>query len=298
VIGSLPELTPQQAARRAGQEFQFGAPIGLERWRSYPALLVIGWCLGVAAAFGMFIVGVAPNPGVSKPLVLACLAVVLLVCYLMIVVGTKRRVLRGWLARYPDGYIQMLASGPGARAVRWASVTEVTVTYRTTTVYTGTTATSNTSVDSFSARPFIGRLPPEVKGQWQAWKLMSDALQAVGPRLVTAMIEAYESGRPVAFGSVRIDQHGITVPRADGVVSWADIHAIRMRHVRLARGGSVVREVRLSCEGRAGHRKIVISGLPNGIFLPRVIAHAAAQHGVPVRGSVNHSLQSLSSVRK
>lgn len=299
VIGSLREMTPEQAARRVGQELQFGAPVGLERWRSYPALLILGWILGFVAATGMLSMGLDSNLGVSKPLVLGCLTALLLVCFFMIVVGRKRRVLRGWLARYPHGYVRMLASDPGPRAVRWASVTDVTVTYRTTTIYPGTGATvSNPFVGSFSARPFIGWLAPEVKGQWEVWKLMRDALRAAGPRLVTSMIEAYESGRLVALGSVRIDQHGVASGSWDGMVSWADIHTIRMRHLSLGRGGTVVKEVHLSCHGRVGHRKIVISGLPNGIFLPRVIAHAAARHGVPVKGNVTHSMPGLSSARR
>jgi DNA-binding SARP family transcriptional activator len=301
VVGSLREMTPGQAARRVGQELQFGAPIGLQRLRSYPALLILGWLLGFAAAFVMLLAGVDSNWGPSRPLVLACFAVLLLIGCFMIAVGRKRRVLRGWLARYRYGYAWMRASDPGPAAVRWASVTEVSVTYRTTIVATGWPAgatVKNISVGSFSARPFIGWLAPDVGGQWEAWTLMRDALQAAGPRLVTAMIEAYESGRLVAFGPVRIDQQGVASPSRDLVVSWADIHAIRMRHIRLARGGSVVSEIHLSCHGRAGHRKIVISGLPNGIFLPSVIAHAAAQHGVPVKGSVSHSMLGQSPARK
>lgn len=286
LIGSLREMTPGQAARRVGQELQFGEPIGLEWERSYPALLMLGWILGAAAASGMFaaMAGVDVRADVSKPLVLACIAVLLLVCCLLIAVGWKRRVPRGWLARYRYGYVELLAGDPGPRAVRWASVTEVTATYRTATTNSAPTAAPATFMDSFSARPFIGRLAPTVGSRWQPPTLMRDALGAVGVRLLTAMIEAYDSGRLVAFGSVRIDQHGVVLPGRDLVVSWGDIRAIRMRHV-----GGVLREVRLSCHGRARHRKIVISGLPNGIFLPRVIAHAAARHGVPVKGRVTPS---------
>lgn len=298
MAGSLRKMTPGQAARRVGQELQFGALIGLRRWRSYPALLILGWLLGFMAAYVMLLAGADSNWGPSRPWVLAWAPVLLLVCGFMIAVGTKRRVVRGWLARYRYGYVRMLASDPGPAAVRWASVTEVTVTYRTAIVATGYPAgatVKNTSADSFSARPFIGWLAPDVGSQWQAWTLIRDALGAAGPRLVTAMIEAYESGGLVAFGSVRIDQHGVASPR---VVSWADIRAIRTRRVRLSSGGTVVSEVYLSCHGRARDRKIVISGLPNGIFLPQVIAHAAAQHGVPVKGSVTHSMLGLSSAKK
>jgi hypothetical protein len=279
---SLREMTPAQAARRVGEELQFGKPFTVARLHSYPGFLIAGWLLGFLVAVTMLSVGADPNAGPGKPLVLACLAVLLLVCFFMIVFGTKRRVLGGWLARYRDGYVQMLAGDPGPRAVRWASVTEVTVTFRTTTFYAGTAPATTTSVGSFSARPFIGGMAPQVTRHW----LMTDALRAAGPRLVNAMIEAYESGKQVAFGSVSIDQNYVALPGLDGPISWADIHAIRMRHVRLGQGGRVVTEVRLSCRGGPGHQKIVISGLPNGIFLPRVIAHAAAQHGVPVRGNI------------
>jgi hypothetical protein len=286
VAGRLRETTPEQAADLVGREFEFGAPVGIERWRSYPAVLVLGWLLGVVAALGMIIVALDPNAGGSEPDVLGCLAIVLLAGVFMIAVGARRRVLRGWLARYQDGYAQFLVTDPGPRVVRWSGVAEVTVTFRTTTVYTGQVATTSTHVHSFSARPFIGRLAPEVGQQWESWRLLTDAVRVVGPRLVPAMIMAYEAGRVAAFGPVGVDQHGVTVPGPGTLVPWPDIRSIRMRHVDLARGGRVVRAVHLSCRGKPGQRKIEVSGLPNGIFLPRVIAHAAARHGVPVKGKV------------
>jgi hypothetical protein len=254
VVGSLREMTLEQAARRVGQEFGFGPPVVLQGSHSHPALHFVGWLLGLVAAFGIFLAGVDSNWGPSRPVVLACLPVVLLVGFFMVVVGTKRGVLNGWLARYRYGYVQMLASDGRLRAVRWASVTEVTVSYNTTIVATGWPAgasVKNVSVDSFSARPFIGRLAPKAAGVG----LMRDALRAVGPRLVTAMIKACESGRPVTFGSVRIDQHGVASPSRHWAVSWADIHAIRMRNVRLGSGVRVVRESTSAATGRRVTRR-------------------------------------------
>ena len=279
-------MTPEQASAHVGRDLQLGYRLSIERWRSNPAMLVCGWLLGVAAALGLLIIGVDNRAGGGQPAILGCLAVVLLACVVMIAVGLRRRVVRGWLARYQAGYAQLLATDPGPRVVRWASVDEVTITFRTTTVYTGQAATTSTHLHDFSARPFIGRLAPEVGHRWGTWRLMKDAVRVVGPRMIPAVIEAYDAGRPAAFGPVRVGKDGVTLSAAGTPIPWPDIRSIRMRTVDLARGGRVVRAVYLHCRARPAHRVIEVSGLPNGIFLPRVIAHAAAQHGVPVRGKV------------
>jgi hypothetical protein len=283
----LSPLTPEQAAAHVGAEFELGGAMGIERWRGNPAVLVLGWLLGAAAALGLLIVGVDNHADGGRPAILGCLAVVLLACVVMIAVGLRRRVVRGWLARYQAGYAQLLATDPGPRVVRWASVDEVTVTFRTTAVYTGQATSTSTHLHSFSARPCIGGgLAPEVGPRWGTWRLLKDARRVVGPRLVNAAVDAYNAGRPAAFGPVRVAADGVTLSAAGTPVPWPDIRSVRLRTVDLARGGRVVRAVHLSCRARPAHRVIEVSGLPNGIFLPRVIAHAAAQHGVPVKGKV------------
>jgi len=213
---------------------------------------------------------------------------VLLACAGLVAVGRRRRVVRGWLARYQGGYAQLLATDGGPRAVRWTTVAEVTVTFRTTTVYTSQAAYTSTRLHRFSASPCVtGGLAPVVGPRWGSWRLLKDAVRVVGPRLVSAAEDAYDAGQPAAFGPVRVSRDGVTVPGAATPVSWPDIRSIRLRHVDLARGGRVVRAVHLSCRSRPAHRVIEVSGLPNGIFLARVIAHAAAGHGVPVKGKVS-----------
>ena len=280
-------MTPEQASAHVGRDLQLGYRLSIERWRSNPAMLVCGWLLGVAAALGLFIVGTDNHAGGGQPDILGGLAAVLLACAVMIAVGLRRRVVRGWLARYQDGYAQMLATDPGPRAVRWVTVAEVTVTFRTTSTYTGQATTTSTHLHSFSARPGIAGGPaPEVGPRWGSWRLLKDARRVVGPRLVNDAVDAYDAGRPAAFGPVRIGKDGVTLSAAGAPVPWPDIRSVRLRTVDLARGGRVVRAVHLSCRARPAHRVIEVSGLPNGIFLPRVIAHAAAQHGVPVKGRV------------
>ena len=283
----LSQMTPEQAAAHVGRELELGDPMGLERWRGNPAMLVLGWLLGVAAALGLIIAGADNHLGGSQPGILGCLAAVLLACVVMIAVGLRRRTVRGWLARYQAGYAQWLATDPVPSVVRWASVAEVTVTFRTTTVYTGQAAGTSTHLHTFSARPVTGRLAPAVGPRLGNWRLLKDAVRVVGPRVVPAAIAAYDAGRPAAFGPVRVGQDGVAVSAAGAPISWPDVRSVRIGHVDLARGGCVVRSVHLTCRVKPAHRVIEVSGLPNGIFLARVIAHAAAAQGVPVRGRVS-----------
>lgn len=125
-----------------------------------------------------------------------------------------------------------------------------------------------------------------------SWRLLQDAMRVVALRLVPAIIEAHDRGQPAAFGSARTGQEGVTVPGPGGLVPWRDIRSIRVQHIDLPRRhGRVVRAVRLSCRARPAHRAIGISGLPDCIVAPHVIAHAAAQHGVRVRGRPSSRLQ-------
>jgi hypothetical protein len=290
VAGPLWAVPPEESVGLVGRELELGAPVGTEYWRSYPVLLVLGWILALAAAMGLGIAGLAASGDASTTEALGGLAVAFAAGVVMIAAGTRQRVLRGWLAHYPDGFAQLLATDPGPRAVRWASVEEVTVTFKTTAVYTGQITTTTTYVDSFSAHPFIGGLAPDL-GRWRSWRLMMNAQRAAGPRLVAAMIAAYESGQPAAFGSFRFDQSGVTFPGPGAAgpgttVPWRDVRSIRLRPVSLSHGGPVVGAVVLSCQGNPRTRTIAVSGLPNGLFLPRVIAHAARRQGVPVKGQV------------
>jgi hypothetical protein len=197
-------------------------------------------------------------------------------------------VVLGWLARYEKGYAQLLPDAPGPRVVHWASVADVTATFRTTTSYAyaggGGVGVTSTDFRSFSARLLAGEPTSDIAGaQWEIGHLLADALRTVGPRIIPAAIAAYESGKPTAFGLVSIDQHGITVPWLAVPVLWPGIKSIEMKNARAMRKTRIVTEVCLHVSPRAPDHlpvDINISGVPNGIFLPGVIAHAAAQHGV------------------
>jgi hypothetical protein len=267
-------MAPEQAADLVGRESGLGASTGLTLWHSTPGSLVCGWLLVCAAGFAMLIILH------KKPDIFGYPAAALAAGAVMIAVGRDRRAVLGWLARYEKGYAQLLPDAPGPHVVHWASVAEVTATFRTTT----SNGWSSTDFRSFSARLLAGEPTSDIAGsQWEIGHLLADALRTVGPRIIPAAIAAYESGQPSAFGLVSIDQHGITVPWLAMPVLWPGIKSIGMKNARAMRKTRIVTEVCLHISPGAPDGlpvDINISGVPNGIFLPGVIAHAAAQHGV------------------
>lgn len=289
--GRLREMPLGQAASLVGQESGLGAVTGVARWSSNPATLSCGCVLVLLVCMaGVVLLALASSADIN-PDILGYPAAALAVGAVLIVIGLRRSVLLGWLARYEGGYAQLLPDAPGPRVVHWADIAEVTATFRTTTTAVSAAASLPfTDFSGFSARLLTGEPAPEIAGtQWKVDRLVAEALRAVGPRVIPAAIAAYESGQPVAFGpAVGVDQHGIAGSLLAAPVSWPDIESIEMRQVEVMRGTRVVTEIRLRFPRQKPTRRptgICLSGLPNGIFLPGVIAHAAVRHGVPVSKS-------------
>jgi hypothetical protein len=88
--------------------------------------------------------------------------------------------------------------------------------------------------------------------------------------LVPPLIEAYESGEPVAIGDACIDRAGITVdPPGGESIAWSEIRSITTRHVTsFADSIAPVQEIEISKQSGNICRVISLDGVPNGIFLP------------------------------
>lgn len=162
---------------------------------------------------------------------------------------------------------------PRPRAVRWADVTEVTFTISVTPA---ANTTPVVLMDTFTVRPYLGSAMPEPDA----------ALQTVGGRIVRALTAAYDAGETVGFGALRVNQHGIVLPGTPEQVPWTGIRKARLRSIILSTSAlpQVTSAVSLAHSGRFRRSQIGLSGLPNGMFFPALLRHAAAQHRIPVHG--------------
>ena len=82
-----------------------------------------------------------------------------------------------------------------------------------------------------------------------------------------------------------IDRAGITVdpPRGESI-AWSEIRSITTRHVTsFADSIAPVKEIEISKQSGNICRAISLDGVPNGTFLPHLLAYAAAQNGIPLR---------------
>lgn len=192
-----------------------------------------------------------------------------------------RRRVRGWLALYQGGYADVDMACPRPRAVRWADVTEITFTIR---IWPGANSTPSIVMKTFTARPYLGSAMPE-PGEKHAARLYKAALQTVGDRMIRALTAAYDAGETTNFGPIHVSQHGIALPGTADPVPWTEIRNVRLRNVTLnAAGPQVTNAVSLARSGRFWSSRVELSGIPNGLFFPAVLRHAAAQHRIPVHG--------------
>lgn len=97
------------------------------------------------------------------------------------------------------------------------------------------------------------------------------------------MIETYASGEPVVLGPVRVGPEAVTAA-AGPAVPWPRIRLIRLAHVPRADTAAPVHRIEVFGTGSGVAAEISISGIPNGIFLPHLLAFAAARNGVPLEG--------------
>jgi hypothetical protein len=97
------------------------------------------------------------------------------------------------------------------------------------------------------------------------------------------MMYAYDSGQPVVLApNAQVSQWGIIYMRGNRR-AWTDIGAVVMEHSVAGPGVITRMDLRKAGKGRL-HNYCDPSGVPNGIFLADLIAHAARQRGIRVGG--------------
>jgi hypothetical protein len=141
-------------------------------------------------------------------------------------------------------------------------------------------------LNGFSLTTGTGTRLPGLKGHRRELRdLVAEAVRQLAPRLVPALTEAYESGGTVSFGRVLVSQQGITLsawyPPGE-LVPWSQVKSVHMTYID-SKNGDYVHEIVVGRKGRETE-EIRVAGLPNGIFLPALLHHAAGQHGVMVTG--------------
>lgn len=198
---------------------------------------------------------------------------------------------------YAGGLAQFVAGEPEPHVVRWDDVKTITVTH--SSMKPG----SEPEITGFALRGPGGTVLASI-GKYRKQVmcgLVAEAGRVLAPRLVPPLIGAYESGEPVMMGWWRIDRRGITDGRVTGGrhVSWAGMKSVDITYmtymaasVTVAGAGAAdftASDVpppvkRITIRPRSGKAFAWSpSAVPNGIFLPHLIAHAAKRDGVTVR---------------
>lgn len=186
---------------------------------------------------------------------------------------------------FEGGLARLTTADPQTCVLRWDEVDTVTATivsdndggwYYTCALHgrTGTAITLAWDDDGT-----VGSAPA------LACSLLSAAARLLAPRFVPPLIEAYEAGQPVSIGGWTLDRAGISGSGSGYVTDscpWTGITRISMR--RQPDQGGPATLVTVSRVGRRPDLEIDLSEIPNGIFFPSLVAHAATCNGVDVRG--------------
>jgi hypothetical protein len=96
------------------------------------------------------------------------------------------------------------------------------------------------------------------------------------------MTEAYESGAAAAFGRVVVSREGIAVSALDELIEWPQVKSVHLTYIG-SQDGDYADQVIVGRKGMPT-TEISVSGLPNGIFLPHLLAHVAGRQGVMLTG--------------
>lgn len=292
-------------ARRLGEEFALGDVRGVTRSRAErpfrPRLLAVGNAMCIAGAFGLllFMVLLIIGGFIWNSLTSSFAGTVIF----LVLMGISGVVGVGYFA---GGIMANHAMAPGTDAVRtfwfdgglarlatadqqtcvlrWDEVDTVTATivsdndggwYYTCALHgrTGTAITLACDDDGT-----VGYAPA------LACSLLSEAARLLAPRFVPPLIEAYEAGQPVSIGCWTLDRTGISGSGsgyATDSCPWTGITRISL--LRQPGKGGPATLITVSRDGRRPDLEIDLSEIPNGIFFPGLVAHAATCNGADVR---------------
>ena len=286
--GELDERRPVAERERAlaySAEFRLGSLERVSRGRQmhrYTGLgVVFGGIVLVAGLPTLIGIDAGPYTGVTKAVVSAVVGALLVGCVWLLAEGRSRTRLTSRLYRYSDGLAQLVGDEPEPRVARWADVKDFTVDY-----YESDEVMPR--FNGFSLTTSTGTRLPGLSGpvhRRELRDLVAEAERQLAPRLVPALTEAYESGGTVSFGRVLVSQPGIRLsawyPPGE-LVPWSQVKSVHMTYIN-SKYGDYVHEIVVGRKG-GETEEIRVSGLPNGIFLPALLHHAAGQHGVMVTG--------------
>jgi hypothetical protein len=280
-------LDDHERAVAIGEDFGLGALVKVLRSRKFPAMTGWGALLGILTV----LMGLPIVAGISavhyalttKVVVGAVFGALFLFSCLLVGRGVSRSRVDGRLYRYFGGLAQLVQDEPEPRVVRWTDVDTFTVS-----VYKLDEATAR--LNGFTLHTTTGTSLPGLRRyrQPELHDLVTGIGKVLTPRLVPAMTERYESGEPVVFGKVRVDQAAITVETLDAdpeVIEWSGIRWVAVAH--LPQVGAMRIPQCITITRKAGHGvplEVELSGVPNGIFLPPLLEHGARRNGIPVYG--------------
>ena len=289
MTGEVDERRPiddQERALRIGAEFGLGTLERVSRTRDFPRYAAWSGLLGVIVLLigGPVAAGVAGGPSALavKAVVATCVGALFAASCALLGAGIARATVSGRLFRYSDGLVQLVPGEPEPRVAPWADVREFMVFYSHSDEapprLSGFLVITNTGTSLPGLRAH-GRRGRELRA------LVAEADRNLAPRLVPAMTEEYEAGAAVSFGRVHVSKEGITLSiwSPQGVlIPWSQVKSIHMTHIASV-DGDYVYEIIIGRKGQPTE-EVGVSGLANGIFLPVLLAYAAARQGVMVTG--------------
>lgn len=187
--------------------------------------------------------------------------------------------------RYPDGIIQLVSGEPEPRVLRWAAVDSVRLVFYDPTdgpflLLSCQLEGAGTTVDAGGASGL--QYPTGVIRD-----VARDAERNLAPRIAGSLISRFDAGEPVIAGHWRIDQAGVTTnhhkPGKSRLIPWTDIREIIVSNNN-ARGNADPPDKICLRPRRAWalERVLFLAYIPNGMFLPHLFDHIAAQHALPL----------------
>lgn len=274
----------RELALLLGGEFGLGPLEQVSRSRVLPKYVGWGGLLGVIVALvgAPVAAGVAGGPYAVavKAVVAALVGGLFAACGVLVAAGIARSTVSNRLFRYSGGLVQLVGGEPEPRVARWADVREFTVYYDQTDEEPprlgGFLVTTGTGTSLPGLRAYRGRR--ELRA------LVAEAEGNLAPRLIPAMTETYDSGAAVSFGRIQVSQEGITAARwnVGDPIPWSQVKSIHLTYIG-DKDGDYVHEIIVGRKG-GPTEEISVAGLANGLFLPALLAHAAARQGVLVTG--------------
>jgi hypothetical protein len=275
----------QDLATSLAEDFGPGKVRLTARARALPLVILPGFLLAFVAATTGILVVFAFDAKVIDAAVFGGLF--LLGCVLL-GVGIARSTVISRLFWYDGGLVQLTGDEPERGVLGWSDLETVTTWFgrgeQTGTMFsgcilrggTGTVLRFNCSGDDHLR---LGTYRSRVLR-----RLVAEADSVLAARLVPSLIEIYESGEPVKVGNASVDRAGITVDsRAGGYLAWSEIRSMETKEVGMFTGTHPIYGISIIKHAqKARPVDISIVGVPNGMFLPHLLAYAAARNHLPL----------------